>query len=199
VTSKGLLCLQEGRKSLEADIQRVELEIEQVAAIVGRNCMALTALLQSRDSLRSQTEVVEQAINRMRMIADGRSDLDNGSADTLRTPRPGQYSGMKLSTAVQAYLSERDRGPIGCAKIVEDLVLGEFMVYPTRSKNGTKPRNPNTRDLRLLAANNTKRFAYDSVADALRMIPAPGNDLGWSPRTRKPRNGRQSTSQPATT
>jgi hypothetical protein len=94
---------------------------------------------------------------------------------------------MKLSTAVQAYLSDRGRGPVGCRKLVEDLTLAGVRVEMKRSKlHKGEARDLDTRDLRLLAANNTKRYAYDSTTDSLSLIPAAGNDTGWK-RQRKSR------------
>ena len=65
--------------------------------------------------------------------------------------------------------------------------LGRVRVEMKRSKlHKGQSRDLDTRDLRLLAANNTKRYAYDSTTDSLSLIPATGNDTGWK-RERKSR------------
>jgi hypothetical protein len=121
-------------------------------------------------------------MNRVRLVAEGK-ELE--AAAETKAVIPGQYSGMKLSTAVQAYLSDRGRGPVGCRKLVEDLTLAGVRVEMKRSKlHKGEARDLDTRDLRLLAANNTKRYAYDSTTDSLSLIPATGNDTGWK-RQRK--------------
>jgi hypothetical protein len=190
VKPKVLEILQAGRDSLQSEIREVDTVIEQAAAIHGRENPAVSILLLGRDRLQAQIDELDQTINRVRLAAEGKEPQPS----TTKAIVPGQYSGMKLSTAVQAYLSERGRGPISCAKVVEDLVAGGFKVNPTRSKYAKEPRLPNTRDLRLLAANNTKRYDYDSVADSLRMVPATGNDTGWK-RRRQPRTATATASE----
>lgn len=78
---------------------------------------------------------------------------------------------MKLSTAVQAYLSERNRGPVLLSQVVKDLTTAGVLV-------GKHRELPDTRDLRLLCANNRKRFQYDSHSDTIRLRTIPGNDTG---------------------
>jgi hypothetical protein len=55
-----------------------------------------------------------------------------------------------------------------------------------RDRSGCISTARDTRDLRLLAANNTKRYAYDSTTDSLSLIPAAGNDTGWKRERKSP-------------
>jgi hypothetical protein len=182
VKAKVLEILQAGRDSLVSEIRQVDLAIETTTAAHGRENGAVNIMLQGRARLQAQIDVLDQTMNRVRLVAEGK-ELE--TAGETKAVIPGQYSGMKLSTAVQAYLSDRGRGPVGCRKLVEDLTLAGVRVEMKRSKlHKGEARDLDTRDLRLLAANNTKRYAYDSTTDSLSLIPAAGNDTGWK-RQRK--------------
>ena len=59
-------------------------------------------------------------------IAQLRAANENGSSETWKTEiqvRPGQYKGMKLSPALEAYLLERGGGPVDIDQAVKDLAL----------------------------------------------------------------------------
>jgi hypothetical protein len=184
VNAKVLEILQAGRDSLVSEIRQVDLAIETTTAAHGRENEAVNIMLEGRARLQAQIDVLDQTMNRVRLVAEGK-ELE--TAGETKAVIPGQYSGMKLSTAVQAYLSDRGRGPVGCRKLVEDLTLAGVRVEMKRSKlHKGEARDLDTRDLRLLAANNTKRYAYDSTTDSLSLIPAAGNDTGWK-RQRKSR------------
>jgi hypothetical protein len=166
----------ECRVLLESEVQQVDLVIEQAASSHGRDNQAVEILLQGRGRLQAQLDVIAGAVNRLRMIAEGK-DIQPATSDTIT---PGMYAGMKLSVAAQAYFAQRGRERISCAKIVEDLTLAGVRQKQTRSKyHKNEWRALDTRDLRLLQANSPKRFIYDSTTDSMGMIPAPGNDTGW--------------------
>lgn len=139
---------------------------------------AITILMKGRDSLQGQLQQIELVINNITAIAEGKTVAQPKAAAGTdegrnRPPLPGQYAGMKLSTAVQAYLSERGRGPVLVSQVVSDLATGGVLV-------GKHRKMPDTRDLRLLCANNRKRFYYDVQADTISLRTALGNDTGRS-------------------
>lgn len=172
--------LNEGRRCGQTELAKVDQSIVSLSSLPdSKDNPAVTILLQGRDRLQRQLDELECSIARVKAAGDG--SLLAAQQDGQKPVIPGQYSGMKLSTAVQAYLSERGRGPVNISVLVKDLTAGGFKVIQSRAigpKKGSL-RDPDTRDLRLLANNNRMRFSYDSTADTIALRPAPGNDTSW--------------------
>lgn len=176
LNSKIIEILQAGREALQAELKQIDLGIESLTSAHGRDSKAVNMLVDGRGRTQAQIDVLEKTINRVRQIEEGKAK----EPATEKAITPGQYSGLKLSTAAQAYLGDRGRGPISCSRVVQDLTLAGVVVKQTRSKHHKDlQRNLNTRDIRLLAANNTKRFSYDSTTDSISMTTALGPDTGW--------------------
>lgn len=176
--------LQQGRRALQEQLKQVdagiaELESKSPSANPKDN-PAVAILHKGRDRLQAQLEQVELVIRNVTQIEAGQP-IENkpvNGGDSERTIEPGKYAGMKLSTAVQAYLADRARGPVLLAKMVQDLITAGVLV-------GREHKVPDTRDIRMLCANNRKRFAYDSQADTISLRTALGNDTGRVSRARR--------------
>ena len=175
--------LQEGRRALQEELKQVDTGIADLEAKTAnanpKDNPAIAILMKGRDRLQAQLEHVELVIRNVTQIENGQP-LESKVSDTNpdRGIEPGKYAGMKLSTAVQAYLADRGRGPILLARVIQDLITAGVLV-------GKEHKIPDTRDLRLLCANNRKRFAYDVQADTISLRTSPGNDTGRVSRGRK--------------
>ena len=83
---------------------------------------------------------------------------------------PGQYAGMKITVATQAFLTERGGGPLPVMTILEGLKAGGLKTLQTRSKDPKKQnllRDPNHRDLLRQANSNRPRYVYDMDKDTI--------------------------------
>ncbi|HEX6805170.1 MAG TPA: hypothetical protein VF133_15930 [Terriglobales bacterium] len=171
--------LQDVRKAIQDQLKDVDTAISGLESAHPQghpsDHPAIGILMQGRDRLEAQLQQIEIVINNVTALAEGKQVAMQQAASSEsgrdRAPAPGQYAGMKLSTAVQAYLSERGRGPVLLSQAVRDLTIAGVLV-------GKHRQLPDTRDLRLLCANNRKRFQYDTVADTISLRTVPGNDTG---------------------
>ncbi len=182
--NKILSALTEGREAGVSELAQVDQSIATLSGLPdSKDNPAIPMLLKGRDRLQLQLDELDRATARIKSIQDGNLPLEGQGEGNPKQVIPGQYMGMKLSTAVQAYFSERGRGPIHIDVIVKDIIAAGFQIMQDRAvgPNRGKPRDPNTRDLRLLAQNNRKRFQYNVADDTISMCPAPGNDTAWSP------------------
>jgi hypothetical protein len=177
-----------GKETLKGELEQVDHAISTVTGTGdGRDNPAVKMLLSGRAQLQAVMDELDQTMERIRRIMARETSPEQAGEKSPKPVIPGQYSGMKLSTAVQAYLSERGRGPIACVKIVEDMISGGLEIERRRSKQrGLPPKKPDTRDIRLLAANNKRRFRYDRTSDTVQLVPSPGNDTSWVRRPPKP-------------
>ncbi len=169
----GLRSIVEG---LEADIKRVD---DAIRALGGKSDdVAVAALLKERKMYQLGLDILLRAKQELTQINSGAPLPETNDHEGHEQVIPGQYMGCpRLSVAVQAYLIERGRGPIPLATVVADLIVGGFKIDRRKSKfHRGELRDPDTRDLRLLANNNRKRFQYDSSTDSIAMRPAQGND-----------------------
>ena len=142
--------------------------------------IAVAFLLEGRNYYQLGLDELLKAQQKLELLDRGGPLPETHPSEGHRPVTPGQYMGLKLSTAVQAYLSDRGRGPIKLSQVVHDLIAGGFKIFRTKSKyHQGETRDPNARDLRLLANNNRKRFQYDPTGEeTIALRPIPGNDTG---------------------
>jgi len=164
--------LQEGRKKLEAEIQQVDLVIEQAASVHGRESGAVAILLQGRGRLQPQIDRIDQTICDLQLIAEGKEHPIES-----KPIKPGQYGGMRIGEAVKSYMNDHGRGPIQIPDLVKHLIAGGMKVPQDRSKyRAGELRDPEPRDLRLLCQNNAGgkgkyvRYVWDKQNDTISMI-----------------------------
>ncbi len=180
--SKALSALIEARGAAEEEIVLVKEHIDSLSSDPQREFI-VEVLQQECGRLVDQRDVLDSAIERVRMIADRKTKLSPGDGHRVN---PIRYEGMRLNEAVKAYMNEHNRGPLPMTQILKDLVAGGYQARYDRGPNRGKLRDVTLKDLRILCANNANsllpngehkrslvRFVWDKDADTISMELAP--------------------------
>jgi hypothetical protein len=178
-----LSILTDGREAIRSDVELAEKAISTLSQIPEMNgSQALADQVEGRDRLLVHLRIIDRTIADVKAAGESIPATDE-PPPTLRPVVPGQYRNMKLTTATQAFLSERGGGPLPIMAIVQGLIAGGCKIAQTRSKyhKAEPPRDPNPRDLRRQANSNRPRYFYDEHKDkiGLRMENAAEGITTW--------------------
>jgi hypothetical protein len=176
-----LSILTNGREAIRSDVELAEKAISTLSQIPEMNgSQALADQVEGRDRLLVQLRIIDRTIADVKAAGEGIPAT--GEPPTLRPVVPGQYHNMKLTTATQAFLSERGGGPLPIMTIVQGLIAGGCKIAQTRSKyhKAEPPRDPDPRDLRRQANSNRPRYFYDRKNDTMGLrTPTAGGITTW--------------------
>ena len=81
--------------------------------------------------------------------------------DLTKKVTPGEFRGLEIKSAMQAYLSQRGGGPVKRDRIAVDLAIAGVDL-------GTPKRH--ARHIKITANNNKSLFFYDEDTDTVRLV-----------------------------
>jgi len=160
-----LSILTAGREVIQTELIRIERDIAELSARPdATDNPSIAELNRGREERVAEVKWLDESVA---IVKNGGGHSVSESA--LKPVSAGQYAGMKLTVATQAFLTERGGGPLQIMKIVEGLIAGGCKIAQTRSKyhKAEPPRDPNARDLRRQANSNRPRYVYDLKDETL--------------------------------
>jgi hypothetical protein len=110
------------------------------------------------DAVQKEVEEIDRTIASLRA-----SDSIGGSKTPKHTTpvRRGQYEGMQIKEALQAYLNDRDGGPVSIKQAAIDLaVAGVKLGKPDRHE----------RNIKITISNNNRRFQLDESDNSVSLV-----------------------------